>query len=233
LDLNTLIAKIPRPLLVFVMLAISLAFFVYNDPLKDECEVQSALFDKKTLGVLTPVRLKEKKKIQFPQINYWQDRCKQGNSIGSCEDYFEGLRLVVKDLRDINDKCQIKYAQNNTRLVLQISQALQIMALVAWGEKPPTGVSERLGWLNEANVKTFCYLKKTFILMAGEQSYLNLREKVYREYPDQWPETIDFEKRSAENRPRAYKSPLNPVGTLTKDRIYERSLFSVKCDLYM
>jgi hypothetical protein len=248
MDLNQTIQKVPRPILVFIVLAIAIVFFVYNDPLKDECEVQTSLFEKKTEGILSSV--KKNRKIQYPQIVYWRDRCKTGNSIGSCDDYFEGLRVITGHLRSVNDNCQIKYAEQNANFSVIVTQAVKIMALVAWGEKPPAGLAERIGWLNESNLRTFCYLKKTFLMLGGEENFQLLREQVYREYPGDWPpdELLKIAERAQlakkisgddtsrlldENRPRAYKTPSNPSGALTKDQIFERSIFSIRCDMYM
>ncbi|MEQ1723013.1 MAG: hypothetical protein ABL930_07530 [Pseudobdellovibrio sp.] len=248
MDLNQIIQKIPRPLLVFVVLVAAIVFFVYNDPLKDECEVQTSIFEKKTEGILSSV--KKNKKIQYPQIVYWRDRCKTGNSIGSCDDYFEGLRVVTGYLRSVNDNCQIKYSEQSSSFSAIVTQAVKIMALVAWGDKPPAGLAERIGWLNESHMRTFCYLKKTFVMIGGEENFLLLREQVYREYPGDWsPEELkkiaeradiakgasadDSSRLLDENRPRAYKTSSNPSGTLTKDQIFERSIFSIRCDMYM
>ena len=107
------------------------------------------------------------------------------------------------------------------------------MALVAWGEKPPAGLAERLGWLTVPHMQTFCYLKRTFIEIAGEENFAALREKVYREYPDNWDENKPIEDRLPEDRPRAYKTPNNMTGSLSAADVYQRSIFSIKCDLYM
>lgn len=251
MDINQVIKNIPRPVLVIGILVLSIGLFVYNDPLRDECEVQTSIFEKKTQGILSKV--KKNGKIQYAQINYWKDRCKEGNSIGSCNDYFEGLRFVTKELREVSESCQIKYIIQNEDLSKQIRDALQIIALVAWGEKPPLGIAERIGWLNESHIRTFCYLKKTFILANEEESFLLLREKVYREFPGEWAEKFDIDKLVAantdkskadnekadvaklvaENRQRAYKTAANPSGKMTSNEIFERSIFSIRCDLYM
>lgn len=250
MDLNQLIHKIPKPVLVIGIMVLSVILFVYNDPLRDECEVQSSIFEKKTRGLVSPVKINGK--IQFPQLNYWRDRCKEGNSIGSCNDYFEGLRTMSKELRQLNDTCQFKYLGQNESLTYQISQAVQIMALVAWGDKPPIGIAERVGWFNETHIRTFCYLKRTFLLTAGDEGFLALRSKVYKEFPGEWStkfdinklvdantdktkpvNDIDVAKLMAENRPRAYKTAANPSGTLKSDQIFELSIFSIRCDLYM
>jgi hypothetical protein len=231
-DINQIFQKVPRPLLVLGVLLLGIIFFVVNDPLRDECEVQSTLFKKKMLGLTDPVRTAGKK-IQFPQIEYWRDRCKEGNSEGSCEDYFTGLRTMVTELRVVSDKCQIQLSEQNEKFTKIISEGLQIMALVAWGEKPPAGPGERLGWLTTTHLQTFCYLKRTFILISDEETFEALKAKVYREYPDNWPDSVSLEDRTSENRPRAFKTNNNPTGTLKADAIYSRSLFSVRCDLYM
>lgn len=250
MDINQTIHKIPKPALVVGILVLSILLFVYNDPLRDECEVQTAIFEKKTKGLISAEKIKGK--IQYPLINYWRERCKDGNSIGSCNDYLEGLRALTKELREVKENCQIKYIEQNENLSSQLVQALKIMALVAWGDKPPVGLPERAGWFNESHLRTFCYLKKTFILTGGEENFLSLRTKVYREFPGEWSEKfdinrlvdantdkakkendIDIAKLVADNRPRAYKTASNPSGTLSLDEIYERSIFSIRCDLYM
>lgn len=250
MNLDELIQKTPRPILVLVVLMAGIAFFIYNEPLKDECEVQSAIFKKNMAGLLTSTKVN--KKVQFPQLKiYWKDRCKEGNSIGSCDDYFEGLRKMSAELKRMNDNCQLRLSEESEDLATVVSHGVHIMALVAWGEKPPEALSGRAGWLNESHLRTFCYLKDRYKHLAGEEALLSLRERVYREYPDNWPEQTDFNKllettssasgsQSGKSdrpvdqvRPRAYKTQLNPTGTLTKEDIYQRSLFSIRCDLYM
>ncbi|MGZ3690516.1 MAG: hypothetical protein ACXVAX_03370, partial [Pseudobdellovibrio sp.] len=114
-----------------------------------------------------------------------------------------------------------------------LSTSLQIMALVAWGEKPPAGPGDRLGWLTVAHMQTFCALKRSFVLIATEENFENLKQKVFHEYPDNWPESTPIEKRLPDNRPRALKSPNNMTGSLTANEVFQRSIFSIKCDIYM
>lgn len=250
--LDDVIQKIPRPVLVLSVLALAVFLFVYNDPLKDECGIQITNFKKSTQGLLFPEKIKGK--IQYPQINYWRDRCKEGNSIGSCEDYLEGLRVTARELKNVTPQCHLRLKEANPGIVSQLSLAVRIISLVAWGEKPPAGLSERMGWLNESHLRTFCYLKKIYTDLDGEEKFLALREKVYREYPGDWPDKfdvnqlvqsnsvptardprpeVDVSKLIADNRPRAYKTAQNPSGQFTKEQIFERSLFSIRCDLYM
>lgn len=257
MNINQVAQKIPRPLLVLGILVLSVVIFVINDPLRDECGIQISIFEKKTKGLLSKTRTKTKK-TQYPLIEYWKDRCREGNSIGSCSDYFDGLKQMTDELRQVNDKCQIKYSEENENFVKQVTSAVQIMALVAWGEKPPSSPSERMGWLNEPGIKTFCYLKKTLLLIGGEEALKSVRNRVYKEYPGHLPENFDISKLEissdknnaqssdiakvyAEKRPRAYDNILKPTTGMTLEQrinavereIYERSVFSIRCDLYL
>ena len=182
-------------------------------------------------GIITSVRVK-KNKTQFAKLNFWKDRCRESNTAGSCEEYFNGLTKLTTALSIFPDQCQIKFIEENEAFPKYIYDAIQVMALVAWGERPPSGPSERLGWLTEAHLKTFCRLKKTFATLTSDEELIALRDKIYSQYPDSWPETVDPEARKPEDRPKAFKAASNPLGTLDKNKVYERSLFSMRCDLY-
>lgn len=237
MNLNDLLSKVPKPILVLVILGGALAFMVYNDPLKDECEIQAKVFERNTKGILKGVKIKNK--IQFAKISPQRDICRDGNSRGACSDYFDSLRSIATELKSMSDKCKIKYAENNEGFLAQLSSALQVMSLVAWGDKPPSGPSERAGWLAEPDLKTFCGLKRTYVLIAGEEGYTSIRNTIYLQYPDQWAENTlpkdgaDGDTRKAEDRPRALKSATNPNGKFENRQIFERSLFSIRCELYL
>ncbi len=237
MTINELLAKIPKPMLVLGVLSLALAFIIFKNPMADECEVQAKNFDRNTKGLLFPVKIKNK--IQFAKLTPLRDICRDGNSIGACSDYFEGLRKVSSEFKLMSDQCKLKYAELNEGFLPQIRAALKVMALVAWGEKPPAGPAERMGWLTEPDTRSFCQLKKIYSTIAGEESFLLTRDEVYREYPDQWAESsvssadTESDNRTPENRPKAMKTALNPKGKFTSREVFERSLFSIRCDLYL
>lgn len=230
MSLNQIVSKIPKPVLVIGVLTLALVAIVFNNPLKDECEVKTTNFLKEVRGIITSVRAKDK--TQFAQLGFWMDRCKQGNSQGACEDYFSGLRKLTTALTVFPEKCQSRYSEENENFISYLINGIQVMSLVAWGERPPNGVADRAGWLTEADLKTFCRLKKTFYSLAKEEDFTAVKNKVYLQYPDAWPETVLEKSRDPENRPMALKTAANPTGTLDVKQIYERSLFSIRCDLY-
>ncbi len=221
---------------MLVVLVCAIGIFVYNDPLRDECTVQSKIFERNTKGILSAIRTN--KKIQFSKIKPLRELCREGNSIGACSDYFEALRTIANELKVFNSKCQVKYATEHEVVVAEIGSALKTMALVAWGVKPPASISERAGWLTEPEIKTFCSLKKYYSNMVSEEDFVNLRNGIYLDFPDAWPEVEnskdgDVDLRKPEDRPRALKSAANPKGSFDARKIFEHSLFSVRCDLYL
>ena len=85
----------------------------------------------------------------------------------------------------------------------------------------------------------FCHLKRSYIAIVGEEVYIANRNAVYLEYPDEWSASTtssngaEADDRKPEDRPLAMKSALNPKGKLSSKEVFERSLFSIRCDLYL
>lgn len=231
MNIDQLISKIPKPLMVFGVLSVALLIILLNNPLKDECEVKTNIFLQEMRGIITSVRVK-KTKTQFAQLTFWKDKCREGNTAGTCDDYFKGLSKLTTALSTLPEKCQIKFADENESFIKTIYEAVQIMALAAWGRKPPATSAERFGWLAEIDLKTFCKMKSVLMLLTTEEDFEDSKEKIYMQYPDEWPEKVTEDLRLPEDRPKAYKSAQNPTAPFDKKKIYERSLFSVRCDLY-
>ena len=230
MSLDQIISKIPKPVLVILVLGISLLVIVFDNPLKDECGIKTEIFLNEMRGITGSAKVKTK--TQFAQLGNWRDRCRDGNSAGACKDYFSGLRKMTTALQVFPEKCLPKFSEDNEWFLKASAQAVVTLALIAWAEKPPSGVGERMGWLTESEIRIFCKLKKTHADLLDEESLAELKNNVYQLYPDVWPETVSIDLRTAESRPMAFKTPKNPSGTLDKNQIYERSLFSIRCDLY-
>lgn len=232
-SLDQLIEKIPRSALVIGVLVLGLAFIVYQNPLQDGCGVEVKNFTREVRGVLIGFKTKSNK-TQLPQIDAMKSLCREGNSAGACENYYQGLKKITTGLKIVNEQCLPKLVEEYPQLTRAVAQGLVTMALNAWGGKPPSGVQERLGWLTEADVFIFCRLRNAYPLLTSEEDYQKLRLVAYAEYPDAWPDSISLDKRSEVPRPRALKDPKDPnsKGSLSTEEIYKRSLFSLRCDLY-
>lgn len=234
------IQKIPRPLLVVVVLVGALAVIISQNPMKDGCEPEVDGFTRQVRGVLVGYKTKSSK-TQFAQINTYRDLCKEGNSAGACENYFRALKKIADGLVLVEDKCLPKLLEEYEGLVVNLSQGIKIMALTAWGAEPPSGVATRLGWLSEGDIYTFCRLKNKLIELTTAEDFKALRSSVYREYPDKWPDGTEADKKIEEVgedqapiivRPKALRTRENPSGPLEEKDVFERSLFSIRCDMY-
>lgn len=230
-QLDDVIQKIPRPLFVIMVLAGALAFIVSQNPLSDGCEIEVSNFTRDVTGIMTSYTNKKKRK-QFAQINFLRDQCTKGNSQGSCEDYFKAVKRVADATRTVSEKCYPKLKEEFESLPKVLSDGVKIMALSAWGEKPPDGIAQRLNWLTEGDVYGFCRAKNGLIQITDMEQFKSFRASVYREFPDRWPENLSLEQRAEISRPRALKSASSSLGSLNENEIYERSLFSLRCDLY-
>lgn len=231
-NIQVLIQKIPHSVLVIGVLLIALGLIVFQNPLQDGCDVQITNFNRSVRGVL--IGFKTKKNLtQYAQIENLKSLCRQGNSSGSCENYYEALKKITAGFKMVENSCLPKLIENYENLPKVVSNGIQIMALNAWGEAPPSGVSERLGWLTEPDIYTFCRLRNQYVLLTSEEDYRALRSLTYEEFPDRWPDTVSLEQRAELPRPRALKSESNPDGSISSEEIFKRSLFSLRCDLYL
>ncbi len=231
-SLDDIIQKIPRPILVVGILVLALGLIISQNPLQDGCDVQMTNFGRVVRGILAGYKT-QKKLTQFAQIENFKNLCREGNSQGSCENYYLALKKITDGLKMVDDKCVPKLIENYENLNKILSNAIQIMALNAWGEKPPASVSERLGWLSESQIFTFCRLKTQLVRIYTDEEYKKMRARTYVEFPDVWPESIALSQRAEIPRPTVLKSAANPKGTLAEDEIFKRSLFSLRCDLYL
>jgi hypothetical protein len=231
--LDDIIAKTPKPILVFVVLVVALSLIIYMKPLKDGCDVEISNFTTNVKGVLINTRIK--KKLKMADVNISKDLCKSGNSPGSCENYFAALKKISEAFVTFDTKCipQLKKDEAFSNLEPQLKDGVKILSLLAWGEQPPAGLAERAGWLTKSELYTFCRLKTVLIEVIGEKDYVAFREGVFKEFPDVWPDKLKQEATAEEvTRPLVFKWTGNPSGTMNQSEILQRSLFSLRCEQY-
>lgn len=244
-SLDQIINKIPKPLLVGMVMVIAMIVILIMRPLKDGCDVEVSNFTEDVKGYLIKSPRTKTKKMVLPQVGETKQFCKDGNSAGACENYFSALKKVEEAFMRLDSKCLPQLVQaedfvneNNpteTQSVIkfQLKEAVKILALLAWGEKPPAGLSERTGWLSRSEVYTFCRLKTVLIDIIGDEDYKVFRTSVLREYPEAWPEKLQGQINAEDvHRPTALKWSGNPSGTMDEKEVLQRSMFSLRCDQY-
>lgn len=244
-NLNEVLSKIPKPVLVVGVMMISIVVILKVRPLKNGCEVQVSNFAEDVRGYLLKAPKTKTKKMVLPQVGETKRFCKEGNSPGACENYFSALKKVEEAFIRFDNKCLVQLVEDEKFIVegapeetasiikFQLKEAVKILALLAWGEKPPAGLADRAGWLSRSEVYTFCRLKTALLEIVGDEEYKVFRTSVIREYPDVWPDQLQNQINSEDvHRPTVLKWSGNPSGTMDEKEVLQRSMFSLRCDQY-
>lgn len=242
-SLDEIINKVPKPILVICVLTISLILIFKSKPLKNGCEIQISNFSQDVSGYLIKSPRNKNKKMVLPQVEETKSFCKTGNSPGACQNYFSALKKVEDAFIRLDDKCLVQLVENEvfvrsdtseeSIIKFQLKEAVKILSLLAWGEKPPAGLQERAGWLSRSEIFTFCRLKTVLLKIIDDEEYQTFKNSILREYPDVWPEKLHDQINSAEiQRPTALKWKGNPTGQMDEKEVIKRSLLSIRCDQF-
>lgn len=243
--LDDLISKIPKPVLVVGVMIIALVVIMKFRPLKDGCDIEVSNFTEDVRGYLLKAPKTKTKKMVLPQVGETKRFCKEGNSPGACQNYFAALKKVEEAFVRLDNKCLSQLVEDENFVTegapeetasiikFQLKDAVKILALLAWGEKPPSGLADRGGWLSRSEIYTFCRLKTVLLDVIGDEDYKIFRTAVIREYPDAWPEKLQAQINSEDvHRPTVLKWSGNPSGTMDEKEVLQRSLFSLRCEQY-
>lgn len=214
--------SLPKPVLAILALAVAIVVFMIISPPHSVCDTQAEAFKELQKGTLFPTDFK-KSKIP-PTIVRAKESCQLGNSAGSCYEYFMILKQVADGVGKVSSECvQQLYSINEVRSAL--NDGIELMARLAWGIKPPEPGIERFGWMQDAEAAIFCRLKNIYVRANGEEAWVSLRKKVYEKFPGE--EAIP-----SADPTQAMIEPRKATQVLSEQDIWNRSLFSVRCEVY-
>lgn len=106
-----------------------------------------------------------------------------------------------------------------------MNDGIELMVRLAWGVKPPEPGFDRFGWMQEAELAIFCRLKGIYLRAEGEEAWVALRNRIATKLPGEEvspssdPSQVTVEARKASE-------------LLSEQEIWNRSLFSVRCDSF-
>ncbi|MGZ3745621.1 MAG: hypothetical protein ACXVBQ_17280 [Pseudobdellovibrionaceae bacterium] len=192
-----------------------------NDPPNTVCEVQAGNLKGSLQGQLFSDSV-NKKKIP-PLITKAQEACQQGNSAGSCFEYFSILRKAVRDIKSYSSNCR-----NELVSIPEVQKGFKdgviLMSKMAWGEKPPEPGVARFGWLSDSELGLFCLIKDIYSQSFGEEAWDEFRLSIFRELPgdsglDRVANSIATE-------------PPKAISKMAEKDIWARSIFSIRCENY-
>jgi len=198
--MNDFINSLPRWALVGGALALGLVFILITNPPHTACDSQLEIFQKSETPFLYPDSSKK-----FADQTLFQksiQTCKDQNLPGPCFQFFEGLRLLIKDIKTVSLECRPKIVQSDlvsSALWLSLTAIFEI----AWGPTPPKSYYEKTGWLDNVHINTFCDLQKVVRENFSEDDWVQFREKVLQSLPQ--------------------------ASSLGRGEVWNRSLFTLKC----
>jgi hypothetical protein len=200
-----MLEKIPRPFLVFLVLAIGvLLFFFIREP-HTVCQSQLEVLKESQAGALFPGKAGSALGGRAPRYQRLLEDCRQGNGPGACFEYFTLLRNLIRDLNGSPRECLGPFGEAN-EIKRALFEGAQVMVLIAWGEKPPEEGVHRFSWLEASDISLFCSLKEMIGRIYGENGWEQFRLKTQTKMPG--------------------------VKSLSPEQIWVRSLFSVRCEQF-
>lgn len=214
--------SLPKPVLVLGALVVAIVVIMLINPPYTVCDTQLASFKEAQKGNLFPN--KEKKTVIPPSISRAKESCQLGNSAGACYEYFQSLRSIADGISKASNECAAQlYGVAEVRTAL--NDGIELMVRLAWGLKPPEPTLERFGWLQESELSTFCRLRSVYVRANGEQAWIELRRRVFAKLPgEEVPLALEPDQMVVE--------PKKAVTMMTEENIWNRSLFSVRCDIF-
>lgn len=214
--------QIPRPLLVGGVLLIGvLLFFVIEEP-HSVCKSQEVLFQESQAGNLYPK--KQNESVRPPLYSRLITNCRQGNGPGSCFEFFGLLRKLLRDLNTIPQECSAHFGELGP-VKRALVEGSQLMALLAWGDRPPERGASRFSWLEAADISLFCQLKDNVSRIYGDAMWESIRQGTHKKMPGEAPILVGGQCGNCETMKKASE-------VLSGDEIWVRSLFSVRCEQF-
>lgn len=220
--MESFINSLPKPVLALLVILIGIFAFMIMTPPHTICDTQeSALREAQAGNIFTTVV--NKKKIP-PVLARAKEACQLGNSAGSCYEYFLVLKKVAEDVAKSSSECTNQLFNIN-EVKTAFSDGLELMVRLAWGVKPPEPGLEKFGWLQEAEIAAFCKLKSIFLRANDEEAWAAFRKRVAAKLPGE-------EDKAASDPTQATVEPKKATAVLSEEEIWNRSLFSVRCEAF-
>lgn len=220
--MENFINSLPKPVLAVLAIAVGIVVFFLIQPPHTICDTQLETFQEQQKGNIFP--LKEKKAVIPPSIQRSKEACQLGNSAGSCYEYFQSLRQVAEAINKSSAECAAQLF-NVAEARAAITDGVELMVRLAWGLKPPEPTLERFGWMQESELSTFCRLRSVFLRANGEEAWIELRRKISTKLPgEEVPLALEPGQNTTQARPAS--------ALMTEENIWNRSLFSVRCDVF-
>jgi hypothetical protein len=214
MDLNRQLALVPKGLLALIAIVVGIFFVVLSSPPHTVCDSQLELFRSNEQHFLFLDQAKRNKirgigdPIEGDETTKYltlYNHCLNTNTPGGCYELFYETRTLLRDLSEVPDSCAAEAGD-----IAEVKKAIwgveDLLVRLGWGEKPPGQYSQKFGWLDTADLSLFCKLKHQIITSYEEEAWENFRESQFKSLPG--------------------------AKDLTREEVWDLSLFSENCAKY-
>lgn len=215
--------SLPKPVLAALVIGAALIFFMVNDPPNTVCDIQAGNLKESLKGQVFPSVDSKKRKLP-PVIIQAQEACQQGNSAGSCFEYFSILRKEAREIRNFSSQCRSELL-GVPEVNKSLRDGLTLLTKMAWGSRPPEPGMARFGWLSDSELSLFCLIKDVYSQSLGEETWNEIRQSIFKELPGEPPLSKPGSESIGVEPPKA-------ILTMAEKDIWARSVFSVRCENY-
>jgi hypothetical protein len=200
---DKLFAIFPKNVLAFLLIAGGILFIVLSQPPHSVCDSQMEVVNRNQLHFL--FKDPKSKAIKTTKYETLRDHCKLTNNPGGCYELFQELKTMVYDLRTLSSECSAAIS-GTSEYKRALWDSAEMMVRLAWGEKPPSSYSSKLGWLEVADVSLFCRMRELLVAFYGDSAWESFRERLMKDLPG--------------------------ARELNRNQVWELSLFSENCARY-
>lgn len=220
--MENFINSLPKPVLAFLAILVGILVFMLISPPHTVCDTQATTFKELQAGNIFATKVK--KNTIPPSIVRAKEACQLGNSAGSCYEYFMVLKKVADDIGKSSSECTNQIFNIN-EVKAAMNDGIEMMVRLAWGIAPPEPGLERFGWMQESELAIFCRLRGVYLRSNGEEGWASLKQKIVAKLPgEEVPVSTDPTAVAVE--------PKKAKDIMSEQDIWNRSLFSVRCEAY-
>lgn len=180
-SLDRWLATLSRRTLAALAIGGGILFIIMTSPPRTVCDSQidhireqqkGFLFaDKSPKGQAKPIGIKS-----------MTEYCRQGRGPGACYELFARIRSLTRDLELVPQECAEDVGAVS-EVKGAIKSSLSLITQLAWGEKAPGSLVEKLAWMDVADVALFCGLKRQAIRLYGDSFWESMREQLMKDLP--------------------------------------------------
>lgn len=169
--------KIPRHILVIIVLGAGALLIFLGDPPKDICDTQVDVFFQSQKGNMTS--------LKGAVSGFWKRSakyCSEAKTLGGCAEFHSSVKNILRDIDITSYEC-IPRLLEQEGLLSTLQNSMSLMVKLAWGEAPPELGPSVYGWMSMQELGIYCRLKLYLERALGEEKWEVFARGVIKKLP--------------------------------------------------